>query len=61
MQISYLNKDRLVKTEIKDYVSSNVVADEKSLLELKKRKNITIIGLGAFYIMLVLVSLFIIT
>jgi hypothetical protein len=61
MQISYLNKSKLVNTEIKDFVSTNVESDEKELFELKKKKNITIIGLSAFYVILVIVSLFIIT
>lgn len=61
MQISYLKKSKLTNTEIKDFVSLNLDNDENELFELKKRKRITIIGLGTFYMLLVIISLFIIT
>lgn len=61
MQISYLNKSKLTKTEIQDFVSINLEDEENELYDLKRKKRITIIGLGTFYILLVVISLFIIT
>ena len=56
MEISYINKSKLVKNDFKDFVSTNLEDDEQELKGLQKRKQLTLIGLSTFYIALILIS-----
>ena len=56
MEISYINKSKLANNNFNDYISSNSEEDTEELLGLQKRKRLTIIGLGTFYIALILLS-----
>ena len=56
MEISYINKSKLVKNDFKDFISTNLEDDEQELKGLKRRKQLTLIGLSTFYVVLILVS-----
>lgn len=61
MDITYINKDELVDHEAKDFISSNLETEKNERLGMERKRLLTLIGLGTFYVALLLTSLTLIT
>lgn len=61
MDITYINKDELVDHESKDFISTNLETEKNERLGMERKRLLTLIGLGTFYVALLLTSLTLIT
>ena len=61
MDISYINKNELANNETKDFISANLEVEKNERIGMERKRMLTLIGLGTFYIVLILTSLTLIT